>query len=89
MTKFFVDKVEFIDYEYCSENFRAFDIANHFCEFAGFECDYTRFPSVEMRRLWLSEYLQALRGEVRDDELDSLMDEVDAFVPVTILRSTP
>jgi thiamine kinase-like enzyme len=25
----------FIDYEYAGYNYRAFDIADHFCEFAG------------------------------------------------------
>lgn len=29
------DKVRFIDYEYAAYNFQAYDIGNHFAEFAG------------------------------------------------------
>ena len=29
------NKVTFIDFEYASQNYQAFDIANHFAEFAG------------------------------------------------------
>lgn len=29
------DKVRFIDYEYAAYNFQAFEIGNHFAEFAG------------------------------------------------------
>lgn len=36
--------VKFIDYEYASFNFAVFDLANHFCEYGGFECDWTRLP---------------------------------------------
>jgi len=32
---FFVEKVSFIDFEYVGYNYQAFDIANHFCEYAG------------------------------------------------------
>lgn len=27
--------IEFIDFEYAGPNYQAYDIANHFCEFAG------------------------------------------------------
>lgn len=29
------DRITFIDYEYAGQNFQAFDIGNHFTEFAG------------------------------------------------------
>lgn len=29
------ESVHFIDFEYCGFNHAAFDIGNHFCEFAG------------------------------------------------------
>jgi ethanolamine kinase len=32
-----------IDFEYGAYTYRGYDIANHFCEYAGFECDYTRW----------------------------------------------
>ena len=31
-----------IDFEYGAYTYRGYDIANHFCEYAGFECEYTR-----------------------------------------------
>ena len=34
----------------------AFDIANHFCEFAGLELDWTRLPSDASKREWLAAY---------------------------------
>lgn len=39
-------QVTLIDFEYGSLNYRAFDIANHFCESAGFECDWRQFPGM-------------------------------------------
>lgn len=47
----------FIDFEYGGYNYQAFDIANHFCEFAGFECDYSKWPSREFQEEWIGEYL--------------------------------
>ncbi|XP_050099116.1 ethanolamine kinase [Anopheles aquasalis] len=51
-------KVTFIDYEYAALNHQAFDIGNHFTEFAGVdEIDYERYPSREFQQRWLREYL--------------------------------
>ncbi|KAI9218641.1 kinase-like domain-containing protein [Blastocladiella britannica] len=47
----------FIDYEYGGLNAAAFDIANHFNEWAGFECEYWRYPDVEAQREFLATYL--------------------------------
>jgi ethanolamine kinase len=35
--------VTVIDFEYGAYTYRGFDIGNHFNEYAGFECDYTRW----------------------------------------------
>ncbi len=36
------NSVNFIDFEYAGPNYRAYDIANHFCEFAGtYHMSYT------------------------------------------------
>ncbi|KAG8157468.1 hypothetical protein KVR01_012852 [Diaporthe batatas] len=51
--------VKFIDYEHACFCPRAFDLANHFAEWAGFECDYTRLPTKATRREFLREYLAA------------------------------
>lgn len=54
------EKVSFIDYEYACYSYRGFDIGNHFCEFAGFDCDYSLYPSKKFQRQWLRNYLNAL-----------------------------
>jgi hypothetical protein len=36
-------KLYIIDYEYGSYSYRGYDIANHFNEYAGFECDYSLY----------------------------------------------
>lgn len=52
--------VTFIDFEYAAFNFQAFDIANHFCEFAGVETfDPSRHPDVAFQKKWLKNYLKA------------------------------
>lgn len=48
----------FIDFEYAAYNFQAFDIANHFCEFAGVEVyDPDRYPDAIFQKVWLKNYL--------------------------------
>lgn len=54
------------DYEYAAYNPIAFDIANHFCEFAAdyhsdtpHILDYTRYPSLEQRLRFCQAYLSA------------------------------
>ncbi|XP_037538489.1 ethanolamine kinase 1 [Nematolebias whitei] len=50
--------VKFIDYEYADYNYQAFDIGNHFNEFAGVtDVDYSLYPSQELQRDWLTAYL--------------------------------
>lgn len=63
-------RVILIDFEYCSYNYRAYDIANHFCEWC-FEYDtpdfphyaiYSeRFPSLEAQREFIRNYLDQKR----------------------------
>ncbi|KAK6191748.1 hypothetical protein SNE40_003353 [Patella caerulea] len=53
------DKIGFIDYEYAFNNFQAFDIGDHFCEFAGVdEVDYNLYPKKEFQLKWLRAYLE-------------------------------
>ncbi|CDJ44848.1 hypothetical protein ETH_00037570, partial [Eimeria tenella] len=47
----------FIDYEYSGVMERAFDIAGHFIEYAGFECDWGRIPSPAAQRAFIRVYL--------------------------------
>ncbi|KAF2667474.1 kinase-like protein [Microthyrium microscopicum] len=76
-------KVHFIDYEYATPSPVAFDIANHFAEWGGFDCDFTVLPTRAQRRNFLSTYLQAYNSfkgrEFESKELEQLMAEVDLF----------
>ncbi|XP_040279941.1 ethanolamine kinase 2 [Bufo bufo] len=79
--------VRFIDYEYAGYNYQAYDIANHFNEFAGVrEPDYRLFPDRETQLQWLRHYLGACRklkgveGEPQDKEVDKLCMQVNQFV---------
>ncbi|KAG5929340.1 hypothetical protein E4U42_006171 [Claviceps africana] len=76
--------VSFIDYEYGTPSPVAFDIANHFAEWAGYSCDYSAIPSHAQRLAFIREYVAAyakLAGETMDQEEETqrLMDEVDLF----------
>ena len=52
------NEIRLIDFEYASYNYASYDIANHFCEYAGFDCDWQSLPTVEEQRLWIKEYLK-------------------------------
>lgn len=52
-------EAHFIDYEYGCYAFRGFDIGNHFNEFAGFECEYWRYPTKQFQLKWFDWYLFA------------------------------
>ncbi|MCI4380438.1 hypothetical protein PGIGA_G00240000 [Pangasianodon gigas] len=60
--------VKFIDYEYADFNYQAYDIGNHFNEFAGVNnVDYSLYPSRELQWDWLTSYLQSVRINSRVD----------------------
>ncbi|XP_050433722.1 ethanolamine kinase 1 [Adelges cooleyi] len=77
-------KVAFIDYEYSMPNYQAFDIANHFIEFAGVQQpDFSLYPGNELRTDWLRIYLEEYLGlpmEPDDSRIGDLKDQVDLFV---------
>ena len=67
---------------------RAFDIANHFAEWGGFECDYTLLPTRSTRKEFIRTYLQSYHAHKRsersikkvpEEEVEELEKEVDAF----------
>ena len=43
LLSFFTEKLYFIDFEYGSYSYRVYDIANHFHECVGFDCDYNLY----------------------------------------------
>lgn len=74
--------VTFIDYEYADYNYQAFDIGNHFAEFAGVDTvDYSRYPNREFQLKWLRVYLQTYlqRAHVSDTEVEILYVQVNQF----------
>ncbi|NWJ11342.1 EKI2 kinase, partial [Crypturellus undulatus] len=85
------EHVRFIDYEYTGYNYQAFDIGNHFNEFAGVkEVDYRLYPSKETQLQWLRSYLQAYKqltqeergargAAVSEKELEALYVQVNKF----------
>lgn len=90
------DRIIFIDFEYCSYNFRAFDIANHFCEWC-FDYSYpeyphflakqSEYPSTEQQLNFIRSYLSNLESCNSDIVIskevnteEHLLKEVDVFV---------
>ena len=74
------DNLTLIDYEYADFGPRAFDMANLFCEFAGFECNYDQFPTAALRREFYAAYLPS---DATTTDIDALEAEVAAWTPVT------
>jgi ethanolamine kinase len=64
-----------VDYEYGCASYRGFDIANHFCEYAGFDCDWSKYPSKQVQIEWFKKYL----GDYTDEDLEVLYKEVEFF----------
>ncbi|XP_031632931.1 ethanolamine kinase isoform X2 [Contarinia nasturtii] len=79
--------VQFIDYEYAAYNFQAYDIGNHFTEFAGMtDIDYTLYPSKEYQLEWLREYLTHYHKNdsivITDEYVHRLYADVNKFALV-------
>lgn len=78
------DDVAFIDYEYGAQNYRGFDLGNHFCEYAGFECEFEEYyPNKEAQMRFLRAYLREINGcisaEPSELELEQLYLEANLF----------
>lgn len=75
--------VTFIDYEYSTPAPAAFDIANHFAEWGGFECDYSVLPTRRVRRNFLRDYLRSTSTHLNqthtEEEVGELFEQVDRF----------
>jgi ethanolamine kinase len=68
--------VAFIDYEYTTPSPAAFDIANHFAEWAGFECDHAAVPTKSQRRDFIHHYVASFYDHVITEN-DNLSVEID------------
>lgn len=81
--------VTFIDYEYATPSPAAFDLANHFAEWGGFDCDYNTLPTRAQRREFIQDYIHsyfslfpASKAPSKVDEaaeVERLFAEVDHF----------
>uniref|UniRef100_F6WSV8 ethanolamine kinase n=1 Tax=Monodelphis domestica TaxID=13616 RepID=F6WSV8_MONDO len=78
--------VQFIDYEYSGYNYLAYDIGNHFNEFAGVsDVDYSLYPNRELQGQWLRSYLEAYKEykgfgtDVTEKEVEILFIQVNQF----------
>ncbi|KAJ8381922.1 hypothetical protein SKAU_G00027000 [Synaphobranchus kaupii] len=78
--------VKFIDYEYAGYSYQAYDIGNHFNEFAGVnEVDYSQYPGRELQLMWLRAYLEAYKeykdqsAAVSHTEVEVLYVQVNRF----------
>lgn len=80
--------ISFIDYEYMIPAPRAFDMANHFMEWQGFDCDKSKIPkpenSNEILRLWSKSYLSYNTNTTStnnnlDSEINKLINEIYLF----------
>jgi len=81
--------IKLIDYEYGCYNYRGFDVANHFCEWAGGSDDakplYEHFPTPEQQRLFCESYIDACaalgiqsRDRVKLDSSDSELEQAES-----------
>ncbi|KAH6678272.1 kinase-like domain-containing protein [Halenospora varia] len=79
--------VSFIDYEYATPSPAAFDIANHFAEWGGFDCEHHLLPTQSQRCDFINVYVRSYFTYLGDDnanideqaEARKLFEEVDMF----------
>ncbi|XP_034699105.1 probable ethanolamine kinase isoform X1 [Vitis riparia] len=74
-------KLYFIDFEYGSYSYRGFDIGNHFNEYAGYDCDYSLYPTKDEQYHFFRHYLAPDKpNEVSDKDLETLYVEANTFM---------
>eukprot|EP00116_Pleurobrachia_bachei_P006152 sb/3466414/ len=79
------NSISFIDYEYGDPNYLAYDIGNHFAEYAGVDnVDFNLYPDEGYQRWWLRFYLEEKHkckglGAVTDEDVEKLFREVNFF----------
>lgn len=81
------ETVSFIDYEYATPAPAAFDIANHFAEWAGFDCDYSAVPTKSQRKEFLTHYVQSFlaqdesssSADIEAEAVERLYQQVDLY----------
>ncbi|CAL3963775.1 unnamed protein product [Diplocarpon coronariae] len=83
--------VSFIDYEYATPSPAAFDIANHFAEWGGFDCEHALLPTKSHRRDFIREYIRSYFHYLGRDksEEDLVAESRLLFAEVDIYRGIP
>eukprot|EP01067_Filipodium_phascolosomae_P009373 Filipodium_phascolosomae@DN8352_c0_g1_i1.p1 len=71
--------IDFIDYEYCWPNHRGFDLGNHFCECAGFDCEWDLFPSKEQQIHFIEIYLRTVDAP-GNASVEEVFEEAQGFI---------
>ncbi|KAK6342888.1 hypothetical protein TWF718_008269 [Orbilia javanica] len=80
-----VKTAKFIDYEHSTYCPRAFDLANHFSEWTGFDCDYNLLPTTSTRREFVREYLHSYQrttgqqNAISEEDVSTLLSEIDSY----------
>ncbi|KAK6592994.1 ethanolamine [Botrytis cinerea] len=80
-----VETVSFIDYEYATPSPAAFDIANHFAEWGGFDCEHQYMPTRAERLDFIREYIRNYFAQLKqtcdeEAEVQKMFTEVDATI---------
>ncbi|XP_023231047.1 choline/ethanolamine kinase-like isoform X1 [Centruroides sculpturatus] len=87
------DKVVFIDFEFCSYNYRGFDLANHFCEwcfdysdpkYPHFTSEPENYPTQEQQLHFIRYYLEAASFDKNPDLIhynteENILEEIRIF----------
>jgi len=82
------NNVHIIDYEYLGANPAAYDIANHFAEYAGTdEVNFDNIPGDDYQKWWLTEYLKEFLNSDSIDQktVDSWHGSVQLMLPLSHL----
>lgn len=73
--------IQFIDYEYMLPAPRAFDIANHFAEWQGFDCDRSAIPNPSVDNPVMVDWCKGYLNDENctEKELRGLIDEIKCY----------
>jgi len=80
------DDVSFIDFEYADYNYWAYDVANHFVEYAGVDDpNFDLYPILEEQKEWLKTYFHFRHLEIKDNGLDDICNLIAKFTALSHL----
>lgn len=72
--------IKFIDYEYMLPGPRAFDIANHFAEWQGFDCDRSAIPEPNSKNPIFIKFVKGyLNNNASAEDIEGLINEIIMF----------